>query len=187
MLEIQASQAITYAERITNNSFSGEKEFTDFCHGTNTDTMLLKRKKIRTITGVFVVDYYYLNYYLPAIINPQDLDESYYKDKGILKIVPKTSILVNNVKFFPRKPIKVTGTYGYNEDEIPEDVFEALSLILSAKLLSEDANEDGNLSTFSIDGYSESYSDPEGRFGNLIKGYMKTANSILSIYGTGIM
>lgn len=187
LYEIYANSAIQYAERITNNSFTGVKDFVDFVNGTGTDLVLLKRKKIRSITQIQIVDYYYLNYFLPAIVSPQDLDETYYKEKGILRIVPRTSILVNNVKFFPRKPIRVFGTFGYNEDEVPSDVLEALSLICTANMLTEDANEDGNLGSFSIDGYSESYSDPNGRFGKLIISYRKLANSILSQYSTGIM
>ena len=177
---------LSQVETFTGQSFHGRQPFTEYLDGSGNDRLLLGRKKVQTIDSIVISKLVYNNYFQQLNINVVDLDVSEYQNKGILRIVPKFVPDFYSVKYFPRLPLQVRGTYGYDEIECPTDVKEALSLLLAAFMLMQDGSEDGGLSTFSIDAYSESYTDSEGRFAGLVKSYRSMAWSMLTKYKTGI-
>lgn len=185
-----AEIAILTIENVTQNSFTGEKPFVDYISGNNSYTAILKRKNIKSINSVeLVAPEMYYNRGLPATISVSDLNEYQYKNKGILQFESNTGLTgLKHVKYFPsgKNNIKVTGTYGFDEVDIPTAILTAISLETSALFLMQDANEEGGLSSFSIDGYSESYSDQDGRFGKLIKSYRTLAKTLINPYKTGV-
>ena len=177
---------LSQAELYTGQSFHGRLPFTEYLDGSGDDRLLLRRKKVQTIDSIVISKLVYNNYFQQLNINVVDLDPNEYQNLGILRIVPKFVPDFYSVKYFPRLPLQVKGTYGYNENEVPNDVKEALSLLVAAFMLMQDGLEDGGLSTFSIDAYSESYTDTEGRFAGLVKSYRSMAWSMLTKYKTGV-
>lgn len=190
LLETFYNNAIDQLEVMTNQSFRGVKEFTEYLSGSGTYTCLLTRKKIRSLISVnFVTPLYHTLINQPLTISLADLDEDAYLNKGMLQFKPRTrTIIFNNTYYFHtgKNNIQVRGTYGYEESEYPSDIIQAISLWIGANILLQESLENGGLSNFSIDAYSESYANPMGRFGGLILSYKNQARTLLAKYTTGI-
>lgn len=190
LLETMYNVSIEQLEMMTNQSFRGVKDFVEYLSGSGTYTCLLTRKKIRSLTSVtFVTPLYHTLINQPLTISLADLDTDAYLNKGMLQFKPRTrTIIFNNTYYFHtgKNNIQVSGTYGYEETELPDDVLLALSYFIAANLLLQESLENGGLSNFTIDAYSETYVDPIGRFGGLIKSYKNMVRTLLSKYTTGI-
>lgn len=177
------SVARKQAETYTGQSFTGVLDFAEYRDGNNSTRLVLQKRRIRSVTRMTI---YSLQPYigLELTIQPSDLDMTFAQNTGILQITPEAtggSILMNSnvitAKYFPGQKIRIEGTYGWNEDETPDDVRKALVYIASANLLVEEMSRNGNPNSFTIEGYSES-SD----VGRDISSFMGIANSLLAGY-----
>jgi hypothetical protein len=160
------------------------KVVNEYFTGDNTDRAILRYKKLRDIKYIEYANNMYLTYGV-ATISVEDIDIDTARSRGIMQIKPFT-LNINRIinRFFPKTRIKVGVEIGFLYDELPNDIINAIELLSCANALS---NEALSLSSFSIDGYSESIANPDGRYATLIQTYKSQAYGLLTRYKTGVV
>lgn len=176
--------AIENIESYIGQPIGYTKEVFEYVSGDNTDRLVLRYKKLRNITSIEYSNNLYLNTNL-SVINVNDIDLEFAKSRGILQIKPYVSdVFRYSIRYFPKVRIKIGVEIGLLYDELPNDILNAIELLSCANALS---NEALALTSFSIDGYSESIGNPDGRFATLIQTYKSQAFGLLTKYKTGVI
>lgn len=169
------------AELYTNNSFGSVKDFVEYRNGTGSQTLILQRKKIRSLIEIKPASGSFFPNQIPSIL-VSDVDESYALDRGILQIKPNVNTnIFSQLRYFPKGKIQITGTYGYAEDEIPENVKRSLEFITASVMLVEDISQNGNASQFSIEQYSQT-----NELGRDVQAFSSIGKALLTSYCTGV-
>ena len=185
LCRIARSHLETYADQ----SFSGIKPFTEYREGSGTITLILRRRRIRTIDE--------MNIYaaMPAFnqkfgITPSDIDLSEAQNSGILRITPQaasSSVMLSynfiSERYFPKAKIQVVGTYGWDESEIPSlipEVMQAIEYYAAALILTEEMSRSDNMNSFTREGYSQS-----NDVGRDIEAYKGLAYALITPFTSG--
>lgn len=175
--------AIENIETYIGQPIGYTKEVFEYVNGDNTDRLIVRYKKLRNITSIEYSNNTAL--YNISVISVNDIDIDYAKSRGILQVKPfAMQTFRSSVRYFPKVKIKIGVEIGFLFDELPNDILNAIELLTCANALS---NESLALSSFSIDGYSESIGNPDGRFATLIQTYKSQAYGLLTKYKTGVI
>jgi len=184
-----ASAGRGVCETYTGQSFHGELEFNEYRDGNDSVTLVLQKRQIRTITAITPY-----GWSVPGgamfTIQTSDIDMSEARTKGILRITPQaagtgyfTATGSIGRKFFPKAKIQVTGTYGFEEDEVATlapDAMIAMVYYTCAIMLTEEMSRSDNMISFSQDGYTQA-----NEVGRDIEAFKSLAMSLLTPYCSG--
>jgi len=174
---------LEFIENYTGLPFREKKTVIEYVKGSDKDKLILRYKKIRDLKRIQYAGTNMVGYFNVDISN---IDIDYAKRTGILQIKPFNTNFYRLVnRYFPKTTIEVEVEIGYNEDEIPKEVLLAMTYLLSSNMISTQID---GISSFSIDGYSESISSPDGgRFAPIVNLYKQQAFGILTKYKTGVV
>lgn len=173
-------------EAYSGQSFSGVVDYNEYRDGNDSVTLICQKRQYRTLASIAFYSILPQKGLLVGI-DPNDVDLVEFQTKGILRVTPEAFSGSNNLplstlqaKFFPKGKIRVTSTYGWNEDEIPADAQKAIEYYGCAILLTEDMSQSGNVTSFTQDGYTQT-----GEVGRDIEAYKSLAFALLTPYVSG--
>ena len=143
---------IPWVESKTGLSMSGEKTYVEYYNGDGTNSMMLNRKgvtelvKVEYVIGGDVVS----DLSLVQFIN--------IGSEGILRAIRSDLIVGSNTPVFRkgRKNIKITYKVGFDANDIPVELCEAMLYFLTEKALMIIAGRGGG-GNVSVSGYSKDY------------------------------
>ncbi|TGN00362.1 hypothetical protein EHR03_13120 [Leptospira mayottensis] len=178
LLDSYVNIAIRQAETLTMIPMFRVEEFTEYRSSTGTNQIILQRKKYRSIESIKAVIPTYTPGYYPAV-SVADIDQGYALNRGILKIKSTSYVGTNLVmRTFPKNTdIQISGTIGYDDIDMPQDLLLAIEYMASAAILIDEHSRNGVPNTFSMDGFSQSMD-----VGKDIKAYKSLAIGLMSGY-----
>lgn len=174
------NEVIPYVERFCRSSFTGIKQVVRLLSGTGHDTLMLDQKNIIPP----LVDLRY--------VSGNDIDTVIQMDsiqlepeRGVIKIKSGLSEYYN-YRIFPKGNDNIQVTYNYGNAAPPADIFQAITKLAAVLVLDNlsDRTGGGDLST---QGWSRTYSQGMGKYGNIRKRFSNQAHAILRHWHTGII
>ncbi len=144
-------------EAITQIPIGRVDELSTYHDGTNTEELFLNHRGIRELISIQIIQGMILNYII-------DISSVFLiAEEGVLRIKQLTSVSIGTIRaVFPqgRRNIKVTFRIGYELNELPARLYNALRLFTGSELIIKKQGLQGNISSFSIQGYSEGLATP---------------------------
>ncbi|TGK36288.1 hypothetical protein [Leptospira andrefontaineae] len=180
LLESYITLAIDQCEQLTQCSFSGLKETTEYRDGVGNSKLILQRKRWRSITEIRAITPTPSPGLTPQVA-VSDIDMDLACESGILQIkVTNLSGLMQNLNRFPKGKISIKGTYGYAPEELPSQIKQAIEYMACSIVLTEEVSRLGNANSFAIDGFTQSMD-----VGKDIRSYVNLATSLLTPWRSG--
>jgi hypothetical protein len=173
---------INYIEGLTNLSLRGVQQYTEFHSGQGTAELMLDVKNIRELISIEILNRVPVH----GILSISSVE--IVPNMGILRIkriAESYNLLMLN---FPagENNIKVTYEAGYEENEIPENIINALALLCIADILGNQASFDGGGTSISVEGYSQSFG-AKGKYSEARVDLYRQAKVALKKYFSGVV
>jgi len=171
---------IPFVEGTTRHSITGVKTITEYYSGNGTNMLNLSRRGVISLTQIAYVlggD----NQRVLSLANVELL-----ADEGSIK-AKRNAVETWMMPIFPKgqKNLKITYTAGYEPEDIPVDLCEAVKLLACDTILSFIEGMDGG-GDVSVQAYNKSYGN-RGKYSNIRNELQRMANAILRRYQTGVI
>jgi hypothetical protein len=181
-LEAIISKQTKIVQKITGLSFSGVTEYTELHDGTGHEELMLDRRPVISLIDIQVLSWPYTNY----TISPSSIQV--VGDMGMLRVRNLYDVGFQPVSpVFPKGRMNVKVVYSAGFATPPEDVATAISLLTFADALGQVAGQRGDATSLSVEGWSKSYGNPRGRYGNVRNDAVLQARALLRSYTSSVV
>ena len=167
---------------ITKLSFDGKKQYEEFYDGSGKPELLLNRKPIVSLDKVQILTWPYPFYQFTS--NSILVDAP----RGMLRIKNSVELYALYIQpVFPTGENNIIITYTAGFDTMPDDVQEALVMMVTSDALGMQAGIEGDKANLSVEGYSVGYGNPKGKYGNARIDLQLQARTLLNKYITSVI
>ena len=183
MFDMYINQYYSYVRKVTGLSFNGVETFIEVHDGNGIAELMLDRKPIVSLVSIelLTIPLEIANLPLSAI--------EVIATQGILRIRRlnvDTYTTITPLFPFGQNNIRVTYTAGYSVANTPDDITQALALMVAAKILGVSASLSGGGVSLSVVSWSKSYG-ARGKFGEIRSDMYREAKGLLGRYTTGVV
>lgn len=168
---------VPIVERIVNFNLREVKEVTEYYSGTGERVMMLNRRNITEVTKIELLNNYLVDKFV---------------DLGNIYLVPNQGIIKagitdeENNSYFPRGTRNIRITYKYGFTILPDDIHEAVLLLLCEVMLTQIAGSTGGGTSLGTAGYNKDFGE-RGKYTTIRNDITRTAMSLLNNYKTHVV
>lgn len=172
-----ARRVIPMIEARTGLSLSGEKEVVEYHDGTGEPVLNLDTVNALELVRIDIIDYRDFNLTIQYELN---------KEEGFIRA--KFAREYVSFPVFPRgrKNVKVTLKVGYEADDIPEDIQEAIVYLTAYDVLGYEAGIDGGGGSLSVVSWSRSFG-ARGKYTEIRADLWNNAHEIIRRYSSQVV